>query len=453
MLLLYLVSACSLAPTYERPEIALPDAYTEQHINGDISSNLKWWDIFKDKKLKSLIEEALANNRDLALAVARIEESTALIGFTRADQFPFLNIKSNFSRADFGSNISPVGSGALLGDLTFEVDLWGKLRNATDAQRAVLLSNVHNMHAIKVSLISRIAELYFTLIDYDQRIKISKETLINRRKAKNIISERFSKGIVSELELNQAQIEEVSVDVTLTALERERKLVEHALVQLLGKSYGSIERAASLEGIDIIKTMPADVPAKILEKRPDLLALEDTIRAQLLLEGVAEAQRYPSIQILGTIGLSNTQSTDIFADNPQSWSIGGGLFSPFLNMNKNIFRVEVQQARVEQAKRTYENAVFNSVREVEDSLTEIQTFHKEYQQRATQIKYALNANILTRARYDNGIASYVEVLDIERSRYTAELSASIAYRLYLSSLAKLYRSLGGGWEVDSYQAN
>jgi multidrug efflux system outer membrane protein len=447
-LIILLISGCSLAPNYQRPEVPLPKEYTEVHVDGESVANLKWWGIFGDPKLQTLLKEALNNNRELGLALARIEESKALVGFTRADQFPFLNVKSAIGRNDSGSDVAGVSAFNILGDLTFEVDLWGKLRNATAAQRAILLSTSYAMQTVTISLISQVSELYFRLIDLDHRVQISKGTLTNRRKAKNIISERFSKGIVSELELNQSQIEELSVDVNLTILERERRLVEHALLQLLGRSSGVIERSVSLEKIEILKNMPADIPAKILERRPDLLALEENIRAQFMLEGVAEAQRYPNLQILGTLGLGNFSGTDIFNEDAKSWSIGGNLFSPLLNLNKNQSRVDAQKARIEQAKRSYEGAVLSSIREVEDALIEIQTFEKEYKQRQTQIKYSINANTLTRARYDNGITSYVEVLDIERSRYNAELGASVAYRSYLSSLVKLYRTLGGGWDPE-----
>jgi multidrug efflux system outer membrane protein len=443
------ISACNFAPDYERPDVPLPVTYTEPHVDGTSIANIPWWSVFADEKLQLLIKEALANNKDVGLAMARIEESKAIVTFTRSDQFPFLNARADYGRGDLGLELPAAGSLSILGELTFEVDLWSKLRNATQAQRALLLSSTYGLQTTIISLISQVAELYFTLIDIDARIAISRETVKNRRVAKDIIAQRFQKGIVSELELNQAQIEEITVQVNLIALERAQKLAEHALWVLLGKTSGGIERKASFYANAITLSMPSDVPAAILQRRPDLLALEENLKAQFSLEGSAIAQRLPSLQILGTLGLASVSSTDVFGNDTQTWSIGGSLFSPLLNYGKNEARVDAQKARVEQAKRIYEDAVIKSVREVEDSLIEIQTYEREFKQRREQIKVSRNANILTRARYDNGVATYVEVLDIERSRYTAELDASLTYRRYLTSLAKLYRALGGGWDPEA----
>jgi multidrug efflux system outer membrane protein len=170
------------------------------------------------------------------------------------------------------------------------------------------------------------------------------------------------------------------------------------------------------------------------------------IRAQLFLEGVAQAQRLPSLQILGTLGLTSAETSSFFDSDSKSWSIGGNLFSPFLNYGQNEARVEAQRARVEQARQSYEAGVLNALREVEDALIEISTFYKEYGWREKQLRAAKNASYLSRARYDAGIVTYVEVLDLDRSYYSAELAASQTNRRYLGSVAKLYRTLGGGWE-------
>jgi multidrug efflux system outer membrane protein len=191
--------------------------------------------------------------------------------------------------------------------------------------------------------------------------------------------------------------------------------------------------------------IPTGVPAALLERRPDLLGLEESIQAELYLEGVAQAQRLPTIDILGSIGLTSRTDSNFFSSSAHSWAVGGGLFSPLIDWGKNISRVEAQQARVDQAKYSYENAVLSAVSEVEDALSEIDTYKREHDRRVLQIKAATNADKLSRARYNDGVTAYIEVLDVERSLFSAELNASLAYRNYLSSLVRLYKALGGGW--------
>jgi multidrug efflux system outer membrane protein len=446
------LGGCSLEPEYSRPEVPLsetfaePHSFSEQKTDGPAIANVHWWDVFKDERLQALLKEALDHNRDLALAFSRIDEAQALITFTRANQFPFLNGRGGVSRGDGGEVFPQQSSFAGFGELTFEVDLWGKLRNATDAQRANLLASEYAAATIRISLLSQVADLYFALIDLDARIEISKRTLVNRESVTMLLDTRLSKGIIPEIDLNQAQIEEALVGVNLVALERERAVTEHAMRVLLGRANNAIERSPSLVALGVQLSLPAGVPANVLSNRPDLLALEEGIRAQLFLEGVAQAQRLPSLQILGTLGLTSAETSSFFDSDSKSWSIGGNLFSPFLNYGQNEARVEAQRARVEQARQSYEAGVLNALREVEDALIEISTFYKEYGWREKQLRAAKNASYLSRARYDAGIVTYVEVLDLDRSYYSAELAASQTYRRYLGSVAKLYRTLGGGWE-------
>ncbi len=443
-----LLTACSLAPDYSRPQVLLPDQYAEPHQTGESAANLKWWTLFQDPLLQELIREALANNRDLKLSLARIEEAQALLGFVRADQFPAGDITANAGRSDAGYGFGPSNSFGLFGTLSYEVDLWGKLRNATEAQRAELLAISYNQQTLELTLVSQVAELYFSLIDLDQRVIVSKNTLVNRRDATKVIRARFEKGVVSELDLNQAEIEEADVSAVMHSILRERQRVEHALLTLLGKSSGSIKRAAELKPVAIDYALPAGLPANVLEQRPDLKALESRIQSSQYLEGVTEAQRLPSIDLFGTIGLAGSSHADFFSSESRSWSVGGGLLAPVIDWDKNKERAEAQKARTEQARMEYEGSVLRAVQEVEDALIDIRTYNDEYNDREKQIKSASNANRLSRARYNDGVSPYLEVLDVERSLYSAQLQSSQAQRAYINSLVKLYKALGGGWNPD-----
>lgn len=442
-------AGCSLAPEYERPKVELPSEYSDSIVAGESIALASWTDVYKDPNLKELIREALQNNRDLAVSTARIEEARAILGFVRADQFPGVNLGGDGQRGDLGAGFIPRNSFSLFGALSYELDLWGKLRNATDAQRAALMSSTYTHQAFSLALVADVANLYFALLDLDRRIEISERTLRNRAEATQIIDARLKKGIVPGLDLNQAQFEEADVAANLEKIRRARRTTENAILVLVGRSSGGVRRAPASLSDTIRSSLPTGVPADLLVRRPDLLSLEEQIRAELYQEGVAWAERLPSVDLLGSIGFSANTASDLFDSNSRSWSVGGSLFSPLLDWGKNRSRVEAQQARVLQAKARYEGAVLNALREVQDALIDAQTYLAENEQRLKQIAASKNATKLSRARYNDGVTTYLEVLDVERSLYGAELDASDTYRQYLSALTRLYKSLGGGAKASA----
>lgn len=447
------LASCSLAPTFSPvvdSSVTLPEVSEGVAVRGESIANKAWWDIFQDQHLRTLIEHVLADNRSLAISAARIMEARALLGFVRADQFPFLDVAASAQRGDLGNvegTTGPINDFSMLGELSFEVDLWGKLRNATEAQRRDLLSTEAAYRTVTIALVSETARLYFTLVDLDNRVMIAQRTIENRSNATRLIRARFEKGIIPQLDLNQAQIEEADAKISLAALERERRIVENALRSLQGRTGGEVLRRASLEGSLKTLDIPGDVPAALLSRRPDVQAAEEAVHSAYALIGVAEAQRLPSLSLTGSLGLRSDTDSGFFDADSRSWSAGGGLFGPLLNWNKNISRVEVQNARAEQALNNYEDRLISAAQEVSDALIAITTYQDELIARGMQREAAANAARLSRARYDDGIAPYIEVLDIERSLFSAELGESEAQQRYLSAIVQLYKALGGGWQV------
>ena len=247
-----------------------------------------------------------------------------------------------------------------------------------------------------------------------------------------------------ELDLNQAQFEEADVAANLEQIRRAHRTTENAILVIVGRTSGGVRRSPAHLSDTIRTVLPAGVPADLLVRRPDLLSLEEQIRAELYQEGVAWAERLPTVDLLGSIGFGTAAAGDLLDANSRSWRVGGSLFSPLLDWGKNRSRVEAQQARVLQAKARYEGGVLNALREVRDALIDAQTYLAENKQRQKQIVASKNATKLSRARYNDGVTTYLEVLDVERSLYSAELAASDTYRQYLSALTRLYKSLGGG---------
>lgn len=453
---LYL-SACTLGPQYSRPEVDLPTEFRDRAVDsapvdGESVANIKWWEFFQDQQLQGLVRVSLAENRDLRRALARIDEARAVLGFTQADQYPRLDGSGNASRTNPSNQVTnfsgtPQNDFGLFGDLSFEIDLWGRVRRATEAEQAQLLSTEYAQRFVALSLVSQVASSYFILLDLDNRLAIAERTISNRRGATKIIGQRVKGGTAPDLDLNQAQIEEEDAVSTAIGLRRQIRQTENALNVLLGRASGEIPRGDALSKQKLPDALPTGFPAALLERRPDLLSNEEFTRSLFARIGVAEAERFPRLDLLGFVGLQSSDISDFVDDDAFTWSIGGNVLGPIVDFGKSKSRVEIADAQAAQALNAYEQSVFVAVREVDDALIAMKTFREEIESRRRQLAAAKNAARLSRARYDDGVTSYLEVLDSDRSYFDAELNESLARQQYLVSIVQLYRALGGGWEM------
>jgi multidrug efflux system outer membrane protein len=442
-----------MGPDYERPEVPVPEAYVQESIPGASFANLEWWELFDDPELVALIEAALINNKELAIAMARIEEARAALGFVRADQFPNLDGQASASR---GNTIPGAGApGAisetfvLAADLNFELDLWGKLRRSTEASRADLLATVDARNVVTITLIADVASVYLLLLDLDARVGIARRTMDTRRDSLSIIQARFDKGTVPLIDVNQAEIELADATAELASLERSRALAENTLSVLIGRNPGPIERAAhTIENTLNIPQIPAGLPSELLERRPDIRQASQELAAQTARIGVAEALRYPSLSLTGTLGLASNDLDDFFSSDNKTWGISANLLGPIFDAGRGKARVEAERARTEQLLNAYQLTVLRAFKEVEDALIEIHTFRMEAEAREAQVTSARSAAELSRARYNGGVTSYLEVLESERSLFRAELLASLTRRSQVVAIVSLYKALGGGWATQ-----
>jgi multidrug efflux system outer membrane protein len=454
---LSVLSGCLVKPDYEQPKVLTDAPYMESVVSQETIANLPWWAVFDDSNLQTLIRKALAENRDLKVAMARIDEARGLLGVARPDQFPRLDIAGNATRVD-GSDEAIVPRGinddlGLYSKLSFEVDLWGRYASATEAQRAQLLSSEYAYRAVTILLVSQVATAYLQLQNVDRQIEISEHTLKNRHDATVLNDQRFKGGYVGLLDVNQAQIQEEEARAALIALTRAGRLIENALSVLMGEVPHSIVRSPSKTGPIAIEALPAGVPAMLLERRPDVKAAEEQARAAVMRIGVARAQQYPALSLTGFLGLNSTDRTNLFNGDARTWNIGAGLLGPLVDLGKSWSRVDAAEAQAQQALQSYEGAVLQAVREVEDSLVSVRTFKEEHRARAAQVKAGQSAAFLSRRRYMDGVTSYLEVLDTERSLFNAELAHSNTQERYLNAIVQLYRSLGGGWNPEGKDAS
>lgn len=444
-----LLSGCLLRPEFTRPDVLDASPYRAGEREGSII-NVQWWDFFKDPALKQLISTALEQNRDLQVAMARVDEARAILGVTRPDQFPRLDYSGGVTRTDTSTAgltpAPPVNDFNLLSQLNYEVDLWGRFASATEAQRAELLASEEAYKAISLSLMGQVATAYLQLLDIDRQILISGRTLKNRHANTMLIQERFARGYTAKIDLNQAQIQEQDAAAALVAQKRARRLVENALSVLLGRVPYDIPRSGPNEDPLLIHDIPAGVPADLLTRRPDVLSAQEKARAAVMRVGVARASQYPSLSLFGVLGLNSNKSSELFSADGRLWSIGGNVVGPLIDLGKSWSRTDAAEAQAEQALKAYESVVLQAVREVEDARISARMLLEEYQIRVTQVTAAQSANMLSRRRYEDGVTSYLEVLSSETSLFTADIARSNVLQRYLSSLVLLYQALGGGWE-------
>lgn len=445
------LASCLVGPDFEEPqfddlpdEFRFSDAYDQQEVN------LVWWELFNDPVLVSLVNTALEQNKDLLIAISRIEEARQILTFTEADLYPRFDLQGGANRGNFiGGIISsdpdePINSAFISPVVNWEIDFWGKFRRANEASRAQLLASEYAKTTVQISLISEVVGAYFRLLDFKERLRVSEQTLESRDESLIIMQKRFDRGVIPKIDLNQAQVQR---EIAATAVPVNKRLIantENALSVLLGTFPQEIRTDLDLYQQTIPPDIPVGLPSSLLERRPDILEALYLIQAQNALIGVAVAQRFPAISISGAAGAATNDAAQMTIDG-FAWNIAAGLTGPIFNFGQDKARVEIEEARTEQALYSYQNVVLNAFREVSDSLVDIQTYREQIVALKSQTKAAENANRLSKMRYDQGFSSYLEVLDSERAQFSAQLDLSQATQEYYNAYVRLYKSLGGGW--------
>ncbi len=449
-LLCLLLNGCLLKPEFSRPDVIRDGSFRDGMAATENIANLGWWEIFGDPQLVELIKTALNENRDLMIAVARVDEARAIVGVVRPDQFPLIDVGGEALRRDVSDAtvpfVGPINDFSLLGRLSFEIDVWGKFASATESQRAQLVATEEGAKAVTLGLVAQVAISYLQLLDIDRQIRIAERTVVNRRRNTKLIEERFKGGYTAKIDLNQAQIQEEEAVAAVVALKRVRRLFENALSVVLGHVPHGIPRATPDTNPLKITEIPSGVPADLLMRRPDVRAAEEAARAAVMQIGVARATQFPAVSLFGIIGLNSRESTELFTADGRTWSVGGNLLGPLIDLGKSWSRTDAAEAVAEQALKRYEGIVLQAVREVEDAMVEVRTFREEHGVRQRQVKAAESADMLSRRRYADGITSYLEVLSTQESLFSAELARSNTQQRYLSAIVQLYKALGGGWQ-------
>lgn len=461
LVVLPLVAGCMLGPNYKRPGLAMPvgwrDAGPAPLPPGEQAANLAntpWWELFDDPTLQDLIRIALTGNQDLEIAVERIVEARARLGFVRADLFPKLDLATDYgrfeqSRESFPNNPPPGVNDASLYDasldLFWEIDVFGRIRRATESERAQLLSTEAAQRAVAIALVAAVAQAYTELRSADLQLAISRDTLATRARSLEITHARFQGGLTSEKDPQQAEAEYRRVEVSVLQNEQIVRFAENALSVLLGRAPSDIQRGRSLRELPDAVAVPAGLPSELLDRRPDLVAAEEQLHSATANVGAAKALLFPRFALTADYGTVSTEFDALFSGSSQAWSVSAGLLQPIFNAGKNIRRVQIAESQMRQSLYAYEKTVIVALREVEDGLIAWQKSRAARGSQALRVAAERKVVQLALARYEGGVADYLEVLDAQRSLFTAEIDEVRTIEEQMVALIRLYKALGGGW--------
>ncbi len=448
---LLVLGGCAVGPKYSRPDLKEPSSYLQTDRKADSITNLKWWEVFQDSVLQNLIRTAIRENKDLLTAVARVNESKAILGYNKANLLPFFDYNLRARATDFSNSAKDAGiafnqnSYAALGMVSWEIDLFGKLRHANRSAYARLLASEEDQKSVYISLVAQVAQSYFQLRGLDERYELAKRTYLSRLEYEKILTLRFEKGEASELDKLQAEQITAAAYAQMFSLEREIVMTENSLNVLLGKFASPVRRGFSNSQQQLPGEIPQGLPSQLLERRPDIRASEQRLIAQTEQVGYAVALRFPSLSLTGFFGVASPDLSTLANGDAFLGSVTGQLAGPVFRFNQNKRRVEGEKEIAKQYGYQYEQTVINAFAEVENSLAQIRTYRNEYEARSNQAMATEKTLKLSKALYDNGYTSFLQVLDAERELYSAEYDKSLALQNQLISTVILYKALGGGW--------
>ncbi len=462
------LGGCAVGPDYEPPEVDLPEDWPEHSLLADEEREAwqDWWQRFDDPTLDQLVERAAADNLDIRLQAARLQEARARLGLARAEQMPTVDLQAEAARdrpsaaAQRGlpEGFEP-GTGtenlfSLSGVLGYEVDLFGRLARSREAAEALLLESVFSQDAVRLNVIADVVATYFDLRTAQRQLEITERTLESREETYELEQVRYEAGETDELTLRQAQAELETTRAEIP-LRRERvQTLEGVLGVLVGMSpselmaYDDMDlgERTSLMDISLPEEVPGLLPSELLERRPDVRAAEAEVMAATAGIGVAEADRLPRLNLAALMGTAATDVSDLFSSAAETWSVGASVAGPLFDFGRGRAGVETAEALAEQARTRYLATVTIAFNEVRDALMLYQTSGERVQAIRDQVAAVERTLDLAELRYGEGFIGFIEVLDAQRALLAAELALAEAVRDRLNATATLFKALGGGWE-------
>lgn len=438
-LLAILTASCKLGKDYTRPQLNLPSQIRGVTTDSLSSELMSWNELYRDTVLQNLIIRTLQYNKDMLIAAARVKEVMENRRISRADLFPKIDAKVSGQRE---YDASPDNTYEAKGLLSWELDLWGKLRWGNQAALADYLGTVEGQKALQLTLIAEVAQAYFVLIAMDQELAIVRQTLTAREEGVRLAKLRFEGGLTSETSLKQAQVELARTQTLTPELEKKIRIQENKIALLAGEYPGPAERGRSLDHQQLPALLPVGLPSQILERRPDIRKAEYKLRAAHAKVGIAFTSMFPKITLTGHYGLESGDLSD-FLKSPYFF-LGGELLTPLVNMGKNRAKLRAAKAVEEQEIQAYQKVVLNAFSEVSNALITSEKSREIRRSRQNLEEAARSALDLARLQYINGIINYLDVLDAQRGYFDAQIGLNNAIRDELLAKVELYKVLGGG---------
>jgi multidrug efflux system outer membrane protein len=450
------ITGCSTTPTAP-PAVELPPAtLTDVHLE-------RWWTNFNEPPLTALIDEALANNLDLQVAMARIDAARAQVTLARGSLYPTVDVGVNAGRARVsrvGATPIPQGFPATGDDYrlglnaSYELDLWGKYRAATRAAQNDVLASEYARETVRTAIAAEVARAYFQLLAADAQLRLLRDTLVLRDETVRLQIDRAQAGVIGDYDLSQAKAERAAVVSDIAIAEQAIALNESALASLTGRSprdvfAPAVARSATPASLLDVPTVPAGLPSDMLERRPDIRQVEKSLAAASLRIDRARADYFPSVSLTGSLGTESTALGSLFSGSSFFWSLGAGLLQPLFNLNAIDANVEAATARREELVANYRQTVQAAFKDVHDALSANRTTREALAAQTERSENLQQAYSLSDIRYKAGYSPYLEVLDAQRQLLQAQTLQIIAARDVRLALVDLAKALGGGWEYDT----
>lgn len=454
---LLLINGCVMGPDYKKPEVNLPGQFSgpapEQPEPGAAEVSSQWWLQFNDPELVHLVELALEHNTDLLQASARIEQVEALLGQAKAAQLPNINLATDAARSRTSTTTMPGAGGTsnnfrATGSISFELDLWGRVRRASEAVRAQLLATRYAREVVRQTVAGLVARNYFSLLTLDRQVALSRDILQSRVEELRLLKLRSQYGVTGQLDLEQAETARAEAALQLREIERQRTLQSNQLGLLTGQPGIVISDSKSVR-LAMPPVPPAGVPSRLLERRPDVRQAEQLLISANAQIGVAKAEMFPKLSLTALAGGESADLATLLSSGSRIWTLGFGLGLPLFDGGRRLAETEQAKARQVEVLAAYQGAVQSAFKDVADALTNLQAARASQTYAEKRELAALNALHLAQKRYESGYSGMLELLDAQRTANSAQLQILSNLESQYSATVDLFKVLGGGWASGS----
>jgi multidrug efflux system outer membrane protein len=454
--LFLLLTGCAVGPNYQRPKVITPTEYRSGERTDQQSSiaDLPWWEVFKDPRLRELVQAALANNYDLRIALTRIEQSRQIAAQARSQYFPFLNygVTASDGKNEFAAAVTPNegqtrGSFVAAASVAWEADLWGRIRRENEAARAQYLATEQARRAVMLSLVSDVAQAYFELLELDLQLDIAKQSTESFSQTVSLFTHRLEGGVASKLDTSRAEAAYATAAASIPELERQIAIKENQISVLLGSNPGPIPHNAKLLDQVVPPDIPSGLPSALLERRPDIVGAEEQLRSANAQVGVATANFFPRIGLTALFGRASSPLDSLSSGEATVWSIAGNLSGPIYQGGALRAQKRQSVAFWEQSKQQYAQTAQLAFQDVSNALVSRVKYEAIRVEQARAVEAYQESVKVSLQRYVAGKASYFEVLDAQLQLYPAENALAFTELNRRTVVVQLYKALGGGWNL------